>query len=78
MRNNIHATFDPPALKQLYGAFDEAWDRMKDSTSETDRDGVREVIGKTIIGLARHGYTDIKRLAALAAYRGQLFIDLRH
>jgi hypothetical protein len=78
MSTLTRAPFDPTALKQLYGSFDEAWDRMKDSTSEADRDGVREVIGKTIIGLARHGYTNSDAVATLATYRGQMFIDLRY
>ena len=71
-------TFDPTALKQLCGAFDAAWSRMKDTTSDADRDSVRDAIGKSIIGLARHRYTNTDKLAALAAYRGQMFIDLRY
>ena len=77
MRTETRAGFDPAALKQLYGAFDAAWDGVKDSTSAADRDRVREVMGKAIFGLARHGYRNADHLARLAAYRGKVFIDLR-
>ena len=77
MRSDARAGFDPAALKQLYGAFDTAWDSIKDSTNAADRDGVREVIGKSIFGLARHGYSNRDHLAILAAYRAKVFIDLR-
>jgi len=77
MRTDTRAGFDPAALKELYEAFDAAWDTLKDLTSEADRDSVREVIGKTIIGLARHGCTNTDHLATLGAYRGRAFIDLR-
>jgi hypothetical protein len=77
MRTDTRAGFDPAALKQLYGAFDTAWDSIKGSTSAADRDGVREVIGKSIFGLAQHGYSNSDHLAILAAYRAKVFIDLR-
>jgi hypothetical protein len=78
MRTENRAGFDPAALKQLHGAFDAAWEAMKDSTSQADRDRVREVMGKAIFGLARHGYCNTKHLATLAAYRAKVFIDLRY
>jgi hypothetical protein len=78
MRTNIRAGFDPAALKQLYGAFDAAWDSIKDSISETDRDSVRDVVGKAIFGLARCGYNNTDHLATYGAYRGKVFIDLRY
>ena len=77
MRTDARAGFDPVALKQLYGAFDTAWDNIKDSTDEADRDSVREVVGKAIFGLARHGYSNTTRLAHYGAYCGQLYNDLR-
>ena len=77
MRTTTPAGFDPAALEELYGAFDAAWDTLKDLTSEADRDSVRNVMGKAIFGLARHGYTNADHLATLAAYRGRVFIDLR-
>lgn len=77
MRTETRAGFDPAALKRLYGAFDAAWDQVKDSTSDADRESVREVLGKTIFSLARHGYSNADHLAAFAAYRGKVFIDLR-
>ena len=77
MRTDNRAGFDPAALKQLYDAFDTAWDSLKDSTSPDDQQLLREVMGKTIFGLARHGYTNPDHLATLAAYRAKVFIDLR-
>jgi hypothetical protein len=43
MRTDTRAGFDPAALKRLYGAFDAAWDNLKDSTNPADQDRVREV-----------------------------------
>jgi hypothetical protein len=77
MRTDTRAGFDPAALKRLYGAFDTAWDSLKDSTNPADQERVREVMGKTIFGLARHGYSNLEHLATLAAYRAKVFIDLR-
>ena len=77
MRTDTQTGFDPAALKRLYAAFDTAWTSMKDSTRVDDHEGVREVMGKTIFGLARHGYTNPDHLATLAAYRAKVFIDLR-
>jgi hypothetical protein len=77
MRTDTRAGFDPAGLKQLYGAFDAAWDSLKDSTNPADEERVREVMGKTIFGLARHGYSNPQHLATLAAYRAKVFIDLR-
>lgn len=68
---------DPHALKQLYGAFDAAWNTIKDDTSDLDRDAARDAVGKAIVGLARHGYTNVEHLARYGAYRGRLFFDLR-
>jgi hypothetical protein len=72
------AQFDPKALKQLYGAFDAAWDTIKDATPEKDHDRAREVVGKVIFGLARTGYRNPEHLAKYGAYRGRIFIDLRY
>ena len=77
MRTDTRPGFDPAALKRLYGAFDTAWDTLKDSTSAADQERVRELMGKTIFGLARHGYSNPQHLAKLAAYRAKVFIDLR-
>jgi hypothetical protein len=74
---NHRPQFDPKALKQLYGAFDAAWDTIKDFTPEKDHDRAREVVGKAIFGLARHGYRNPTHLAQYGAYRGRVFIDLR-
>ena len=72
------AGFDPAALKRLYGAFDTARDALKHTTNPADQERVREVIGKTIFGLARHGYLNPDHLVTLATYRAKVFIDLRY
>jgi hypothetical protein len=77
MRTETRAGFAPADLKQLYGAFDAAWEQVKGSTGDGDRDNVREVVGKAIFVLVRHGVTNTDHLATLAAYRGKQFIDLR-
>lgn len=77
MRTGTRAGFDPAALKRLCSAFDTAWDALKDSTNPADQERVRDVMGQTIFGLARHGYSNPQHLATLAAYRAKVFIDLR-
>ena len=50
MRTDTRPGFDPAALKRLYGAFDTAWDSLKDSTNPADQERVRgnlQVIGPT-------------------------------
>jgi hypothetical protein len=78
MRSNSMAGFDPAALNRLSGAFDTAWASIKDSTTPDDIEPVRERMGKTIFGLARHGYDNTDHLATLAAYRARVFFDLRY
>jgi hypothetical protein len=73
-----HTTeFDPAALKQLYGAFDAAWNEVEGLTSNTNREGARDAIGKAIVGLAKTGYRHPEHLANYGVYQGRLFIDLR-
>jgi hypothetical protein len=76
MRTISPAGFDPATLKKLYGAFDTAWDSVKTSTPVADQAGVREAMGKTIFGLARHGYSNVDHLATFAAHRARVFVDL--
>ncbi len=76
--SNRHTTgFDPAALKQLYVAFDSAWDAVKESATDRNREGAREAVGKAIFGLAKTGYCNPEHLAKYGAYQGRLFIDLR-
>ena len=77
MHSEQEPGFTPRAMKQLFGAFDAAWDSLKDSTDVADRENVREAIGKAIVGLAKIGYRDPDHLANYGAYQGRLFIDLR-
>lgn len=41
------------------------------------REGVRDAVGKAIVGLAKTGYRHPEHLANYGAYQGRLFIDLR-
>ena len=77
MNVNHTSAFGPEVLAQLCVAFDRAWDHVKDSTTEANRERTREFMGKAIIGLAKTGYRDPKHLANYGAYQGKLFIDLR-
>jgi len=73
-----HTTgFDPAALKQLYSAFDMAWNEVEALTSKPNRDGARDAVGKAIIELAKTGYRHPEHLANYGVYQGRLFIDLR-
>lgn len=83
MRTDIGAGFDPAELKLLYGAFDTAWDSLKESTNVADQERVREVMGKTIFGLARHGYKpgapgDARRLSRQGLHRPALLKRSQH
>jgi len=77
MRCSHSTGFDPAALKQLFGAFDMAWDEVKDLTSEANRESARDAVGKAIVGLAKTGYRHPRHLANYGAYQGRLFVDLR-
>jgi hypothetical protein len=78
MRSKSWAGYDPAVLKRLSGAFDTAWDSVKDSTPAADVERVRERMGRTIFGLAQHGFRNVDHLATLAAYRAKVFSDLRY
>ena len=77
MTNGHSSGFNPAALKSLYGAFDVAWDEVKHHATDTNRELVRDAVGKAIVGLARTGYRNPEHLARYGAYQGKLFIDLR-
>ena len=77
MTHEHPSRFTPAALKTLYGAFDVAWEEVKDGASDTNREGVRDAVSKAIVGLARTGYRNPQHLARYGAYQGRLFIDLR-
>jgi len=77
MASARHPAFGPDTLTRLYGAFDAAWDSVKQSASDRNRDAAREAVGKAIIGLASAGDLDPTHLANYAAYQARQFIDLR-
>jgi hypothetical protein len=59
--------FDPEAITVLAAAFDEAWDRLRRSGSESVRPAyarvMREVVAKRIIEMAQRGTSDPQELA---------------
>jgi hypothetical protein len=59
--------FDPEAVIILVGAFNEAWDRLRQSGSECTRPAyaraVQEVVARRIIEMAQQGISDPKELA---------------
>ena len=44
----------------------------------TNRDELRSAVGMAIVDLAASGHSDRAHLANYAAYRGRMFIDLKH
>jgi hypothetical protein len=61
----------------MYGAFDDAM-RVLGDASEARREELRTAVGMAIVDLAKAGRTDRTHLANYAAYRGRMFMDLRH
>ena len=65
-----NASFDPEAVEILSGAFDDAWETIKQSGSTLARPGyergAREVLAKFIIEMAQHGERDRGQLSAAA------------
>lgn len=64
------ASFDPEAIEILSAAFDDAWERIKQSGSALARPayerGAREVLAKCIIEMAQRGERDRRVLADAA------------
>ncbi len=65
-----NTSFDPEAVAILSAAFDEAWERVKESGSTFARPayarGAREVLAKCIIEMAQRGERDRGQLSAAA------------
>jgi hypothetical protein len=65
-----NASFDPEAVEILSAAFDDAWERIKQSGSNLARPayerGAREVLAKYIIDMAKRGERDRKQLSESA------------
>ena len=60
--------FDPKAITVLAAAFDEAWDRLRQSGSECVRPAyaraMKEILARRIIEMAQRGTTDQQELVA--------------
>jgi hypothetical protein len=65
-----NSSFDPEAVEVLSGAFDDAWEKLKQSGSSFTRPayerGAREVLAKCIIELAQRGERNRDRLCESA------------
>jgi hypothetical protein len=65
-----NSSFDPEAVEILSGAFDDAWEQIKQSGSDFARPayerGAREVLAKYIIELAQRGERDRRQLSEAA------------
>jgi len=62
-----NTSFDPEAVETLSGAFDDAWEKIRQSGSTLARPayerGAREVLAKFIIEMAQRGERDRQQLA---------------
>jgi hypothetical protein len=62
-----NASFDPEAVETLSAAFDDAWEKIKQSGSALARPayerGAREVLAKCIIEMAQRGERDRRHLS---------------
>jgi hypothetical protein len=66
-----NTSFDPEAVATLSAAFDDAWEKIKQSRSfarPADERGAREVLAKCIIEMAQRGEGD-KQLLSDAAVK---------
>jgi len=65
-----NTSFDPEAVATLSAAFDDAWEKIKQSGSSfarpADERGAREVLAKCIIEMAQRGERDKKVLSDAA------------
>ena len=72
--------FGPETIIVLDGAFNEAWNRLRQSGSECARPAyaraMREVVARHIIEMAQHGVSDPKELVDKAV--GFLAANYRH
>lgn len=65
-----NTSFDPEAVETLSAAFDDAWEKIKQSGSTFARPayerGAREVLAKCIVEMAQQGERDKRRLSDAA------------
>jgi len=65
-----NASFDPETVETLSAAFDDAWEKVKQSDSSLARPayarGAREILAKRIIEMAQRGERDKKALSDAA------------
>ena len=66
----VNSSFDPEAVEILSGAYEDAWEKLKQSGSSFTRPayerGAREILAKYIIEMAQHGERDRRQLSEAA------------
>lgn len=66
----VNSSFDPEAVEILSGAYEDAWEKLKQSGSSFTRPayerGAREVLAKYIIEMAQRGERDRRQLSEAA------------
>jgi hypothetical protein len=64
------SSFDPEAVEILSGAYEDAWEKLKQSGSNFTRPayerGAREILAKCIIEMAQRGERDRRQLSEAA------------
>ena len=66
----VNSSFDPEAVEILSGAYEDAWEKLKQSGSSFTRPayerGAREILAKYIIEMAQRGERDRSQLSEAA------------
>jgi hypothetical protein len=66
----VNSSFDPEAVEILSGAYEDAWEKLKQSGSSFTRPayerGAREILAKYIIEMAQRGERDRRQLSEAA------------
>jgi hypothetical protein len=66
----VNSSFDPEAVEILSGAYEDAWEKLKESGSSFTRPayerGAREILAKYIIEMAQRGERDRRQLSEAA------------
>jgi hypothetical protein len=74
------SSFDPEAVEILSGAYEDAWEKLKQAGSSFTRPayerGAREILAKCIIEMAQSGERDRRQLSEAAlAYLAENYHD---